>query len=142
MKKPMSGFLLCLLMVISFGCLISNPFPNVPECVWLSVSPPSGVCIDTISAAQTTVDDTGNNNYSYQGKEYTWSQLALMSILVPPDSEAAIKTWSQAECHQAGNCGNIGSWAIVEPQIHENQQYIDRDPHIHLPDIRLRWDLP
>lgn len=131
--KWMSAYFCGAITVVSLfivvGCLTRQPFPDVPECVWVTTNPASGVCAYTITANKTfVVDDSGAHNYPYKGKNYTWSQLALMSLVVPPDSDASIKTWEQAECHQAGNCVNIGNWNFLSNQMEQNHVMVDRIP--------------
>lgn len=111
MRTGLTSRLRFLIVVPIFFGMACASVPDVPICVDLTNTPGNvtkqqGWCAWTITQKEQFVD---NDTNLLGGKR--WSEVKMVSLLVPPDSWAKLKSYIIKNCKQNKGCNNdIGKW--------------------------------
>ena len=89
--------ILVLALLAAFALTSCNQVPNVPICA--QDAPGRGVCVWTLQGDDFHVDNTGARQYTQNGHSWSWQQLQQNSLVMPPESWAAFKTFILNTCH-------------------------------------------
>lgn len=107
-----------LMIVILFlaGCV---NIPDKPMCVREAANvehAERGYCDTTLDPDKHEafyVDDVGHYYVDSKGNKYSWSQLKVISLVVPPETWASIASYIAKKCHNnPSSCGDsgVGQW--------------------------------
>ena len=77
-----------------------------------------GYCTKMISGNPIHVDDQSQLFTDTDGTKYTWSQLQLVSVVMPPGTWEDLKNFILDYCHEnPDDCDGAGQWTSLSMQI-------------------------
>ena len=105
LRKILSTLLAC---SSTFALSCSHKPPDKPICIELDID--RGWCKQTLSDKEFFVDDD-HPFIDEDGKSYTWWELRVVSLSMPPSTWAAIKAFIIKSCKKMKTCGEqVASW--------------------------------
>lgn len=91
-----------------------------------------GYCNYTLSNKPFYVDDSLDPKTKYvdsKGRVWSWSELQMIAIIMPPETWGALDGFIEKVCHEnPGRCGDVGQWKgksdFVKKHLDQNQKHL------------------